>query len=75
MADNLPHSSADVMESGSLNLPEHSGPHRPVMGLLYLYIRVGLPNDSPLQVLHSYAVSVSRFSSEVHYMPVSSASI
>jgi hypothetical protein len=24
------------MESGSLNLPEPSGPHRPVMGLLYL---------------------------------------
>jgi hypothetical protein len=36
MADNLPPSSADVTESGSLNLPEHSGPHRPVMGLLYL---------------------------------------
>jgi hypothetical protein len=37
MADNLPASSADVTESGSLNLPEPSGPHRPVMGLLYLY--------------------------------------
>jgi hypothetical protein len=36
MADNLPPSSADVMESGSLNLPEPSGPHWPVMGLLYL---------------------------------------
>jgi hypothetical protein len=36
MADNLPPSSADVTESGSLNLPESSGPHRPVMGLLYL---------------------------------------
>jgi hypothetical protein len=35
-ADNLPHSSADVTESGSLNLPELCGPHRPVMGLLYL---------------------------------------
>jgi hypothetical protein len=33
MADNLPPSSADVTESGSLNLPEPSGPHRPVMGL------------------------------------------
>jgi hypothetical protein len=40
MADNLPPSSADVMESGSFNLPEHSGPHRPVMGLLYVYIYV-----------------------------------
>jgi hypothetical protein len=30
MTDNLPPSSADVMESGSLNLPEPSGPHRPV---------------------------------------------
>jgi hypothetical protein len=36
MADNLPPSSADVTESGSLNLPEPSGPHRHVMGLLYL---------------------------------------
>jgi hypothetical protein len=33
MADNLPPSSADVTESRSLNLPESSGPHRPVMGL------------------------------------------
>jgi hypothetical protein len=37
MADNLPPSSADVTESGSLSLPEPSGPHRPVTGLLYLY--------------------------------------
>jgi hypothetical protein len=37
MADNLPHSSADVTESGSLNLPEPCGPHRPVMGLVYLF--------------------------------------
>jgi hypothetical protein len=39
MADNLPPLSADVTESGSLNLPEPSGPHRPVMGTLYLYYR------------------------------------
>jgi hypothetical protein len=38
MADNLPPSSADVMQSGSLNLPEPSGPHKPVVGLLYLYL-------------------------------------
>jgi hypothetical protein len=31
-------SSADVAESGSLNLPEPSGPHRPVMGLLYPFL-------------------------------------
>jgi hypothetical protein len=37
MADNLPPSIADVMESGNLNLPEHSGPHRPVMGLIYMF--------------------------------------
>jgi hypothetical protein len=36
-ADNPPPSSADVTESGSLNLPEPSGPHRAVMGMLYLY--------------------------------------
>jgi hypothetical protein len=35
--------SANVMESGSLNLPEPSGPHRPVMGLLYLYL--GIPKQ------------------------------
>jgi hypothetical protein len=40
MADNLPPSSADVMKSGSLNLPELSGPHRPVMGLLYFTLRL-----------------------------------
>jgi hypothetical protein len=40
MADNLPPSSADVMESGSLNLPESSGPYSPVMGLIYLYLLV-----------------------------------
>jgi hypothetical protein len=36
MADNLPPSSTDVTESGSFNLPEPSGHHRPVMGMLYL---------------------------------------
>jgi hypothetical protein len=36
-AENLPPSSADVTESGSLNLPEPSGPHRPVMGMLYMF--------------------------------------
>jgi hypothetical protein len=35
IADNLPPSSADVTESGSLNPLEPSGPHRAVMGLLY----------------------------------------
>jgi hypothetical protein len=39
-AENLPPSSADVMESGSLNFPKHSGPHRPVMGIIYLYLFV-----------------------------------
>jgi hypothetical protein len=40
MADNLPLSSADVTESGSLNLPEPSGPHRPVMGLIHFIMSV-----------------------------------
>jgi hypothetical protein len=26
------------MESGSLNLPEPSGPHRPAMGMLYFIL-------------------------------------
>jgi hypothetical protein len=34
-ADNLPPSSVGVTESGSLNLSEHSGPHRAVMGMLF----------------------------------------
>jgi hypothetical protein len=33
----FPPSSADVTKSGSLNLPEPSGPHRPVMGMLCLF--------------------------------------
>jgi hypothetical protein len=37
MADNLPPTSADVTVSGILNLPEPSGPHRLVMGMLYLF--------------------------------------
>jgi hypothetical protein len=42
MADNLPPSSADITESGSLNLPELSEPHRPVMGMFYLYLYLSL---------------------------------
>jgi hypothetical protein len=33
-AENLPPSSADVTESGIPNIPEPSGPHRAVMGML-----------------------------------------
>jgi hypothetical protein len=40
-AENLTPASADVTESGSLNLPEPSEPHRPVMGMhLYIYIYI-----------------------------------
>jgi hypothetical protein len=42
MADNLSPSSAHVMEYGSVNLPDPSGTHRPVMGLLYLFIYVNI---------------------------------
>jgi hypothetical protein len=41
VADNLPPSKTDVMKSGSLGLPEPSGPHRAVMGMLkcsYVYL-------------------------------------
>jgi hypothetical protein len=41
-ADNLPLSSADVTESGSLNLPEPSGLHRPAIGILYLIVYIYL---------------------------------
>jgi hypothetical protein len=37
MADHLPPSSTDITESGSLKIPEPSGPHMPVMGLIYLF--------------------------------------
>jgi hypothetical protein len=40
MAGNLPPSSADVTESGNLNLPEPSGPYRAVMGLPFPLYRV-----------------------------------
>jgi hypothetical protein len=40
--DNLPPSSADVTESGILNLPEPSGPHRPVMGMLTFFLHVSI---------------------------------
>jgi hypothetical protein len=35
-ADSLPPSSADVTESGSLDLPQPSGPHRAVMAMLIM---------------------------------------
>jgi hypothetical protein len=38
VGDNLPPSSANVMESGILNLPKPSGPHRTVIWMLYLYL-------------------------------------
>jgi hypothetical protein len=37
-ADNLPPSSADVTESGSLNLPEPCGSDRPVTGMFFFSI-------------------------------------
>jgi hypothetical protein len=40
MADKQPPSRADVTEYGSFNLPEPRGFNRPVVGLLYLYLRV-----------------------------------
>jgi hypothetical protein len=44
MADNLPPTSVDAMESVDLNLPEPSGPHRPVMGMIYLLPTAFRPN-------------------------------
>jgi hypothetical protein len=38
MADNLLPSSTDVMECGSLKLPEPCGLHRPAMGLLHFFL-------------------------------------
>jgi hypothetical protein len=42
---NLPPSTADITETGSLNLPEPSGSHRPVMGMLYLYFCIQIISD------------------------------
>jgi hypothetical protein len=68
MADNLPPSSVDVTESGSLNLPEPSGPHMHVMGLLYLYIYGGAEeiHDKPLS---GQPVSKRRFDPHVYLSP------
>jgi hypothetical protein len=58
MADILPTSSADVMESGSLNLSEPSGAHRPVMGLLYIYLYLYLTIYScPVVMKHEFSKS------------------
>jgi hypothetical protein len=62
MADNLPRSSADVTESGSLNLPEPSGPHRPVMGLLYLYLYQRLIDSSDSSIMNNLNTVLSESS-------------
>jgi hypothetical protein len=59
MADNLPPSSADVMESGNLNLPEPSGPHRPVMGLLYVYPEGTWGNGSTFPLFSNIGIGTS----------------
>jgi hypothetical protein len=58
VADNLPPSSADVTESGSLNLPEPSGPHRPVMGLLYLFYCIVMYQLLIAVMLHNYIIEM-----------------
>jgi hypothetical protein len=63
MADNLPPLSADVTEYGSLNLPELSGPHRPVMGLLYLYLLV---SHISILAFTLNIISIIYFSSNLH---------
>jgi hypothetical protein len=53
-ADNQPPSSADVMESGCLNLPEPSEPYRPVMGMLLLGAKSNyFPPSLVINILHS----------------------
>jgi hypothetical protein len=64
MADNLPPSSADVTESGSLNLPEPSGPHRPVMGLLYLDIPCSLNRFNTLTVT-AFSINLVQISARI----------
>jgi hypothetical protein len=58
MADSIPPSSADVTESGSLNLPEPSGPHRPVMGLFYLFLLLLLVDNVWQLVLLNRIITV-----------------
>jgi hypothetical protein len=61
MIANLLPSSVDVTESGSLNLPEPSGPHRPVMGVLYLFLitrTAGLKTENSVFFPHSEFMSV-----------------
>jgi hypothetical protein len=52
MADNLPPSSADVTEYGILNLPEPSGPHRRVMGMLFTFNTFGLDDGQDTPKIH-----------------------
>jgi hypothetical protein len=61
MADNLSPSSADVTESGSLNLPEPSGPHRAVMELLYLFTYMWVSGQ------HYIQATLSRKSPGTHW--------
>jgi hypothetical protein len=68
--DNLPPSSADVMESGSLNFPEPSGPHRPVMGLLYLYFfnsfLLNIYTIAPVHLLFEHISSLNSITQCTH---------
>jgi hypothetical protein len=56
MADNLPPSSADVTESGSLNNSEPSGTHRPAMGMFYLYLYVFYNDVIFLNIIYNTSI-------------------
>ena len=51
-ADNLPPYRAVVKKSGSLNFLDPSGPARPVMGELYLYLFPGQLSPKAHSLLH-----------------------
>jgi hypothetical protein len=70
MVGNLPPSSGDVTESGSLNLLEPSGPNRPVMGLLYFTRILSLPISISvlIKIQVVYKIYVYLYQSEYLYL-------
>jgi hypothetical protein len=68
-ADNQPPSSADVTESGSLNLPEPSGPHRPGMGMLYLFYTSNTEVHRLDRILNQF----HRFLTQLQYVRLTSS--
>jgi hypothetical protein len=61
------------MESGSLNLPEPSGPHRPLMGMLYLFYLYVIARSACISVVYHFSLYLSiYFNKSSPHPPISS---